>query len=149
MTEHFSFNELTDSRQFKEVVETNRKEAMADPLIMKRLKYLGYAGEELRAFLGRLLCTSGFRGEELNRLVGGSSTSSHKLGNTGDFVTLDTTPEKAWELILGNKESLKGIRKIIYENVSGKQWFHVEAKLLASEELMLYTTIDGINYFKV
>lgn len=44
--------------------------------------------EPLRARFGPLYTTSGFRSEEVNRIIGGSSTSAHKDGRAWDGVPL-------------------------------------------------------------
>lgn len=149
MTTNFTFKELTNSNDHPELVDGNRAEALSTPLILKRLKYLACAGEEVRALVGRLLTTSGYRNTALNNAVGGSKTSSHLLGNTGDFRPLDMPIEEAWEIIKANKDRLTGIRKIIFEHVGNRKWLHIEAKIKAEEELVLYTTTNGKNYTKV
>lgn len=44
--------------------------------------------EPTRAVFGPLWVTSGFRCEDLNRLIGGSSSSAHMDGRAADFVPM-------------------------------------------------------------
>lgn len=49
-----------------------------------------------------IIVTSGYRGEELNKLVGGSKTSQHMTGQAADIRTVSDTKEdnrKLYELV--------------------------------------------------
>lgn len=55
------------------------------------------------AYKNPIIVTSGFRCEELNRLVGGSKTSHHRTGQAADIRTIADTPEenkKLYDLII-------------------------------------------------
>lgn len=55
------------------------------------------------AYKKPIIVTSGFRCEELNRLVGGSKTSQHRTGQAVDIRTISDTPEenkKLYDLII-------------------------------------------------
>ena len=55
------------------------------------------------AYKKPIIVTSGFRCEELNRLVGGSKTSQHRTGQAVDIRTIPDTPEenkKLYDLII-------------------------------------------------
>ena len=60
--------------------------------------------DPLREAYGKpIIVTSGFRCEELNRLVGGSKTSHHRTGQAADIRTVTDTPEenkKLYDLII-------------------------------------------------
>lgn len=60
--------------------------------------------DPLREAYGKpIIITSGFRCEELNRLVGGSKTSQHRTGQAADIRTITDTPEenkKLYDLII-------------------------------------------------
>lgn len=74
-----------------------------------------------------LIVTSGYRCPELNKAVGGSSTSQHKFGSAADIRTKEDTREKNKELFdLIVKMAQKGeieCRQIIDEY--GFDWVHV------------------------
>ena len=46
------------------------------------------------AYKNPIIVTSGFRCEELNRLVGGSKNSHHRTGQAADIRTIADTPEE-------------------------------------------------------
>lgn len=55
------------------------------------------------AYKKPIIVTSGFRCEELNRLIGGSKTSQHRTGQAVDIRTIPDTPEenkKLYDLII-------------------------------------------------
>lgn len=116
----------------------------------KYLRYTAGALEEIRELLGvPLTITSGYRNNALNKAVGGSPTSKHKVGLCADFKPNGISVYDAMTKIIKNKDSLHSVRKVIVEGVSGKEWIHVQAKVDSSEQLELYATNDGKNYIKV
>ena len=60
--------------------------------------------DPLREAYGKpIIVTSGYRCEELNRLIGGSKTSQHRSGQAVDIRTIIDTPEenkKLYDLII-------------------------------------------------
>ena len=80
--------------------------------------------DPLREAYGKpIIVTSGFRCEELNRLVGGSKTSQHRTGQAVDIRTISDTPEenkKLYDLII---ESNLPFDQLINEH--NFDWVHV------------------------
>ena len=147
MTEHFSFNELTDSKNHPELVVANRVSAQA---YLKQLKYVAATLEEIRAVLGvPMAVTSGFRNPALNRAVGGSQTSGHTLGLCADFKPIGMEVKEAFKLIKENKHLCPSLKKCIYENIKGSQWLHIESKTEAGQFTQFYTTTTGRKYDEV
>jgi hypothetical protein len=67
--------------------------------------------------------TSGYRCEQLNKLVGGSASSQHKKGEAADIKTIEDTPEenrKLYDLIIKLKLPFD---QLINEH--GLDWIHV------------------------
>ena len=60
--------------------------------------------DPLREAYGRpIIVTSGYRCEQLNKLLGGSASSQHKKGEAADIKTIEDTPEenkKLFDLIV-------------------------------------------------
>lgn len=57
--------------------------------------------DPLREYVGRpVRITSGYRSEQLNRLIGGSSTSQHMLGEAADIKCGDLPAELLADLII-------------------------------------------------
>lgn len=146
MTEHFSFNELTDSENHPELVVANRVSAQ---VYLKQLKYVAATLEEVRAVLGvPMKVTSGFRNPALNKAVGGSATSGHTLGLCADFKPIGMEVKEAFKLIKENKHLCPSLKKCIYENIKGSQWLHIESKTDAGQFTQFYTTTTGKTYIE-
>ena len=96
---------------------TLRELTKSDTAIRKGIKNVPSKSEEdnlialvenildpLREAYGKpIIVTSGYRCEELNRLIGGSKTSQHKSGQAVDIRTITDTPEenkKLYDLII-------------------------------------------------
>ena len=147
MTEHFSFNELTDSENHPELIVANRVSAQ---VYLKQLKYVAATLEEVRAVLGvPMKVTSGFRNPALNKAVGGSATSGHTLGLCADFRPIGMEVKEAFKLIKENKHLCPSLKKCIYENIKGSQWLHIESKTEAGQFTQFYTTTTGRKYDEV
>lgn len=147
MTEHFSFDELTDSENHPELVVANRVSAQ---IYLKQLKYVAATLEEVRAVLGvPMKVTSGFRNPALNKAVGGSATSGHTLGLCADFRPIGMEVKEAFKLIKENKHLCPSLKKCIYENIKGSQWLHIESKTEVGQFTQFYTTTTGRKYDEV
>ena len=98
---HFTLRELIKSdtaiRKGIKNVPNRQEEQNLNTLVDKIL-------DPLREAYGKpIFVTSGFRCEELNRLIGGSKTSQHRTGQAVDIRTIIDTPEenkKLYDLII-------------------------------------------------
>lgn len=112
LTPHFSLAELTvtntklDNTPSKEVIEVLRTTAF----------YM----EKVREILGNVAITinSGYRSPDVNRMVGGTSNSSHTYGYAVDFTAYGHTPLTISNIL--SKSNLK-FDQLIYE----KTWVHI------------------------
>lgn len=147
LSEHFSFFELSFTTN-GDLLSANRSDARK---VMKQLRYTAATLEELRAVLEcPLKVTSGFRNEELNKRVGGSQTSKHKMGLCADIIPLGRISVKeAFERIMRNKDKCPSLRKCIIEGVKGSTWLHIQTKMDANELTQFYSTDDGKNFTEV
>lgn len=98
---HFTLRELIKSdtaiRKGIKNVPNKQEEQNLTALVDKILDPLR------EAYKKPIIVTSGFRCEELNRLVGGSKTSQHRTGQAVDIRTISDTPEenkKLYDLII-------------------------------------------------
>ena len=89
LSEHFTFYEMTKSRDHPELVDENRSVAIMDNRIFSNLEDLC---ENHLEWIRRVICydcpmsvVSGFRFPELNAAVGGSKTSQHMDAQAADF----------------------------------------------------------------
>lgn len=120
LTNHFSFEEITNTSN-TELLSLNRRRAM---LILDHVYKLALFAEQVRAFLDvPMIITSGFRCQELNEVVGGSSTSQHTRAEAIDFIPGKfMTVEEAYDKI---KKSRLIYGQLIIERSKGKEWVHV------------------------
>ena len=146
LTEHFTFDELTNTSHY-ELLEANRESAKA---FMKQLKYTAGTLEEIRAVLGvPLRVTSGFRSSHLNKLVGGSPTSGHTKGLCADVIPVGVDVVEAQKKIIANKDKCPSLKKCILEMVKGSEWLHVEAKTEANQPTQFFATTNGRIYTEI
>ena len=143
---NFKFGELTTTNHTK-LLNANRKEALA---FIEPLTKTANALQEIRALLNvSMTVSSGYRGDTLNKKVGGSATSSHSKGLAADVIPDGMVVVDAFNIIFKNKAKLKTVRKVIYEAIGGKVWLHIQAKSDLKEPLEFYKTSDGKNYTPV
>ncbi len=113
LSEHFNFDELTDSKDNPDLVKTNREEALKYEDSLKKV-----ANELLepirKNYNVSIRVNSGFRGKTLNQKVGGSLTSQHCLGEAADFNV------KGYETREKQIDVVKWIRDNF--NKSGYKW---------------------------
>jgi uncharacterized protein YcbK (DUF882 family) len=119
LTEHFSFEELTRTRQ-ADLQDANRKEARD---YFDRLKLVAEMLEVIRAKFGAVRVNSGFRGPAVNAAVGGSATSQHSKGEAADIVCPSTTVDELHKWIV--TESGLKFGQCILEKPPGSAWLHI------------------------
>ena len=120
LTEHFSFEELTRTRQV-ELQDANRKEARD---YFDRLKLVAEMLEVIRTKFGVVRVTSGFRGPALNAATKGASvTSQHSKGEAADFVCPSVTVDELHKWIV--TESGLAYGQCILEKPPGSAWVHI------------------------
>lgn len=101
LTSSFTSEDFAVSSSFPQLVR-----AVPDEL-MPRVRALAVLLQELQDWLDltygrsryRIVITSGYRPDELNAAVGGSSRSLHRTGHAVDFVVLDGNGRAAPELL--------------------------------------------------
>ena len=143
---YFSFDELTDSDNHKELLARNREDAVEYAIIGKRLsELLG----QIREILGNnpIKVTSGFRNEFLNKAVGSvAKSSAHLRFSAADIIPSGMSVEQAFGELLLNRHKLPELKKCIIEK---NTWLHIEVKLSIDEEQQFYKSKDGIHFQSV
>ena len=125
ITTNFSLEEMTDSRQFPELVEKNRAEAMP------YLSYLEQVCEQLqilRDYIARpVIVTSGFRCPELNAACRGAKHSAHTQGRAADFTVKDfQDPAGLMGIYRWCADNLKGAQLIFeHPKPEAAPWIHL------------------------
>ena len=112
LTPHFSLAELTVTNQ--KIDNTPSKE------VIEVLRTTAFYMEKVRELLGNVAITvnSGYRSPDVNRMVGGTSNSSHTYGYAVDFTAYGHTPLTISNIL--SKSNLK-FDQLIYE----KTWVHI------------------------
>ena len=147
MSANFSYEELTNSTSFPDLVNRNMIDARA---FEKQLKYTAGTLEEIRRVLNvPMKITSGFRNGALNKAVGGSPTSGHAKGLCADFIPIGLEISHAFDMIQANKSKCPSLKKCIYESVNGSKWLHIETKTEANQPQQFFVTSNGKTYTEI
>lgn len=128
LSNHFNLEEFEHSH----TAIVNHIENRASDEVVKNIKQLvDVILEPARSKLDwPIIISSGYRCEEVNRMVGGSPTSYHRFGKAADIKVI----EKAEELV-GILKKLPCTELIVYRSKkdNGIRWIHVaydkEAKI--------------------
>ncbi len=98
-----------------------------DPQSMLNLRLLCAAVlEPLRAQLGAMEITSGFRSLAVNQAVGGANSSQHLFGEAADWKPIHGTLEDAWTRLVDCADVLPVDQAIVYAGrARGEGWIHV------------------------
>ena len=121
MGKYFTFNELCAS----ETAKRNKIENVPDDAIRWRIeKELIPTLDDIREQWGSpIRVTSGFRCTVLNKLVGGSSTSSHKIGYAADLQPINGEMEN-FKTFLSEWAKYNDFDQIILEKCGKSEWIH-------------------------
>ena len=86
------------------------------------LNLIFYILQPVRNKFGAIQITSGFRCEQLNKLVGGVPTSNHRNGFAADVIPLQASFKQVYDYIVNN---LDYDECFIETNKQGVKWLHV------------------------
>lgn len=118
LTPHFALAELTRST----TAIRHGLDNTPPPVVVENLRRIADLLEIIRAhFNKRIRISSGYRSPELNRLVGGSQQSAHRVGLAVDFTIDDVPPAVVCTWIADN---ITGFDQCIYEFGAGG-WCHL------------------------
>lgn len=80
--------------------------------------------DPLRRLYGKpIRINSGFRCEQLNKLVGGVPNSWHQLGNAADIHIFSAEEAK---ILFSNLQKLPSVDTVLFEHSKTAQWLHVQ-----------------------
>lgn len=126
LTAHFSLAELTASNKAAAL----RIDNTPTPDALRRLQGTAEMLERIRSTVGRpIMITSGYRCPQLNRAVGGVTSSDHTTGQAADIVAPAFGTPYELAKLLAPLVSTLGIGQLILEGVKGKQWVHVSTRI--------------------
>jgi zinc D-Ala-D-Ala carboxypeptidase len=100
-----------------------------------KLLYLAsYILQPIRDQFGPVIIGSGFRSEEVNKKIGGSSTSQHRYGEAADFI-----PAAGLEVVFDWAKKYLTFGQLIFEEARGSRWIHVSLpRLYKPKDIMTY-----------
>ena len=133
LSEHFTLEELcaTSHKQFKE------KNLAYGKGLKNKLEDLAYFLEEVRKVCNSpLLVTSGVRCPDLNKAVGGATTSQHAKGEAADIIP--TKNGSIQDHFCKIYDSNLIYDQLILEESKGKVWIHVSYKGMNGRREALY-----------
>ena len=121
ISEHLSFEEATMSpTALRLKIKNEPNEAEYTAMVM----VANYCFEKARAVFGPIKVNSFFRSKELNKAIGGATTSHHCLGSAIDMSLGSRSKNK--ELFEWCKDHLE-FTQLIYEygDSTGPDWVHI------------------------
>ena len=120
-SEYFTLGELTKS----ETAARRKIDNTPTKAIIDNLQYgVDMVLDPLRRLYGKpIKINSGFRCEQLNKLVGGVPNSWHQLGNAADIHI--SSAEEA-KILFNNLQKLPSVDTVLFEHSKTAQWLHVQ-----------------------
>ena len=146
LTEHFHFEELYESDTALRLGIDNHPPAD----VQSNLTVLAFGLERVRDILAvPILINSAYRCPQLNRAIGGSSSSQHMTGEAADF----TAPQFGNPLAICN-EIIANREYIMYDQlIQEGRWVHISFRAdprmrPRGEVLTAHFGPDGVRYTK-
>ncbi len=136
LTRNFSLEQLI----YSETAERERIDNMPAANIVKNLRLLARGLERVRTLIGfPLEISSGYRCPELNRRVGGATSSQHSLGLAADFTCAEFGPPV--DIIKAIRDSDIEFDQCILEYA---KWVHISfSKTPRGKLLTIYDPREG------
>lgn len=95
-----------------------------------------------RDALGPIKISSGFRSEELNRVVGGVSNSDHRLGFAADVIPVSVSTRRLAEWVTQNCPEFDQVI-LEFGTLDNPNWIHLSAAPRNRKEVLRATSEDG------
>jgi hypothetical protein len=95
-----------------------------------------------RDALGPIKISSGFRSEELNRVVGGVSNSDHRLGFAADVIPVSVSTRRLAEWVTQNCPEFDQVI-LEFGTLDKPNWIHLSAAPRNRKEVLRATREDG------
>jgi zinc D-Ala-D-Ala carboxypeptidase len=135
LSPHFTLEELTFSQTASRLGIDNTP----TPGALANLHDLAGALEEVRSLFGRaIIISSGYRSEALNRAVGGSANSAHRLGMAADFTSPPSSPLDLCRMIVASDLAFD---QLIFEF----DWVHFAIGPQFRQQVL---TVNGSGYIE-
>ena len=158
LSKNFSFNELTTT-SYSKFMDQNREEAhkYIDNLTNLAVLVLQHIRDKINH---SITISSGFRGDVLNKHIGGASSSQHSFGEAADISIQGMSADTLFNTIKNMGDSfLENVGQVILEEIGTKNWVHVSLKTKRYKEILenrysstktvFLKTTDGIHYTQI
>lgn len=120
ITENFTLEQLAVCNRYPQLAEENLQHARENYGILTKL--CSIILEPIRLIIGPFIISSGIRCPALNKIVGGSPTSQHPLGQAVDIIPRRMSVKKAFEML--SKSNIP-FGQLIYEKHGDVEWIHI------------------------
>ena len=138
LTQHFDLEELTKSQTGDRLGIDNVPTAAAlDSLMVLCARVL----EPVRAHYGPVFINSGYRCPDLNKAVGGASTSQHCLGQAADIEVPGVANGDLAAWIVANLDFDQVILECYRKGQPNSGWVHVSYKDAGNRKATLTATV--------
>lgn len=120
-SEYFTLSELTKS----ETAAKHKIDNTPPAAIIENLQYgVDMVLDPLRRLYGKpIIINSGYRCQQLNKLVGGVTNSWHQNGNAADIHISSNEEAK---ILFSNLQKLPSVDTALFEHSKTAQWLHVQ-----------------------
>lgn len=120
-SEYFTLSELTKS----ETAAKHKIDNTPPAAIIENLQYgVDMVLDPLRRLYGKpIIINSGYRCQQLNKLVGGVTNSWHQNGNAADIHISSIEEAK---VLFSNLQKLPSVDTALFEHSKTAQWLHVQ-----------------------
>jgi zinc D-Ala-D-Ala carboxypeptidase len=142
LSPHFTLAEMTASSTARRLGVSNQPPQELVPRLIRTAEML----ERIRSTLGvPVIVTSGYRGEQVNKAVGGVTSSDHTQGHAADICAPRYGSPAAVAQTLAPLVSVLGIGQLILETVGSSSWVHVSTRT-PEKPVNRVLTYDGRSY---
>jgi zinc D-Ala-D-Ala carboxypeptidase len=140
LSNNFSLSEFTDSNKAKKlgIDNTPSKEA-----IDNLQELVTFVLQPLRDRFGPITISSGYRSPELNKAIGGSTTSDHCLGCAADFEVQSQDNRVMAQWIANNLDFKQLILEFYHVGDMHSGWIHCSYKQGSNDKQKLNALKDG------
>ena len=150
LSEHFTVSEFTYSQR---AVDLGIANTPTEDDLLRISSFVRELLEPLRVAWGSpIRISSGFRGCDLNKAIGGSKTSAHALGYAADLVPCNNDMKGFKKFVLrwlqDNRMSYD--QYIDERDKKGNEWVHLGWRnRLGQQRKQNLRTVDGKNYYYI
>lgn len=142
LSPHFTLAEMTASSTARRLGLSNQPPEELIPRLIRTAEML----ERIRSTLGvPINISSGYRGDQVNKAVGGVTSSDHTQGHAADINAPQFGSPAAVAAALEPLVSTLGIGQLIYETVGKSSWVHVSTRTPDKPQNRVLT-YDGRSY---